>query len=229
MFGVFKDFSPIYTLLLSRMYMRYAITYYTFLCRLDHYPKARVNKVKAHLAEHGRTLKDLHRLHYDLFQRGFCALPKEKCRINLHTFSHMEEVYNTSGEVWRNSAECFESMYAVVRRCYKSGTRNTSKQALENFFMRDMWVFYRYFHGISTVFNPLRTKHRCRHKESLVVTPISESNSSICDSYIVTNRGVRVVQSMDEDAFYCHPVVVEEFNTDFVGINLPWKLVGVYK
>ncbi len=118
--------------------MRYALTYYTFLCRLYHYPKERVNEVRAYLAAQGKSLKDLHRLHYDLFQRGFCGLSKEKCRINLHTFSHMEEVYDTSGEVWRHSAECFEALYAVVRRCYKGGTRNTSKQALENFYLRDV-------------------------------------------------------------------------------------------
>ncbi len=78
-------------------------------------------------------------------------------------------------------------------------------------------------------FPPNRTKHRCRQKEALVITPISESTSSICDSYIVTKKGKRVVLEKDEESLLCHPVVLQDFKTDYVGISLPWHLVGVYK
>ena len=38
--------------------------------------------------------------------------------------------------MWAWSAEYFEAAYSIVRRCYKSGTRNVPKQCMENSYLR---------------------------------------------------------------------------------------------
>ena len=38
--------------------------------------------------------------------------------------------------MWMWSAEAFEAVYSIVRRCYTSGTRNIAKQVLENGYIR---------------------------------------------------------------------------------------------
>ncbi len=121
----------------SRLYRRHTLLIYIFLCRLYHYGDWVLDQVESHLEANGKSLKELHRLFYNGYQRGFCGKPAEKVRINTHTFSHLEEIRKKRGPLWRFSTEPFESLYAVMRRCYRPGTVNTSKQAMENFYMRD--------------------------------------------------------------------------------------------
>ena len=121
----------------SRLYRRHVLLIYVFLSRLYHYGDWQLDEAETKLEENGLTLKDLHRLFYDGYQRGFCVKAKEKVRINAHTFSHLEEIRKRKGPLGGFSTEPFESLYAVMRRCYRAGTINTSKQAMENFYMRD--------------------------------------------------------------------------------------------
>ncbi len=131
-----------------RLYRRHALLYFTFLSRLYNYDDETLAKAEEYLARTGRTLQTIHRLFYDVFQRGFCAKTSGKVTINFHTFSHLDEVRKRTGPLWRNSTESFESMYGVMRRCYKVGTPNTSKQAMENFYLRDMYPFFDVFPGV---------------------------------------------------------------------------------
>ena len=60
--------------------------------------------------------------------------------INVHMFSHLHEIRKRTGvPLWVTSAEDFESVYAVMRRCYWSGTKNTPKQILENYYLRILY------------------------------------------------------------------------------------------
>ncbi len=123
---------------LHRYHRKRCILYLVFLTRLYNYGDDVLALVDEALQDQGSSLEDLHSSFYDLYQQGFCTKPAEKPFINVHTFSHLEEQRRRTGPLWRFSAEEFESLYAVMRRCYHAGTTNTSKQAIENFFLRDM-------------------------------------------------------------------------------------------
>ncbi len=121
--------------------MSLALLVYTFLVRLYHYSDEEMERAKQALFRStGRTLKDLHSIFYSAFQKGFCKFRPRNAwhpTINVHCFSHLEESRRRSGPLHTTSAEPFESLYAVLRRCYRPGTRNTNKQIFENFYMRD--------------------------------------------------------------------------------------------
>ncbi len=121
-----------------RYYRRHALLYFSFLSRLYNYDDRVLQKVEDYLGRTGRNLQTLHRLFYDTFQRGFCGKTSEKPTINFHTFSHLDEVRKRAGPLWTFSTESFESLYGVMRRCYRVGTPNTSKQAITNFYQRDL-------------------------------------------------------------------------------------------
>lgn len=124
----------------SRIYRRYALTIYSFLSRAYHYPDTVVDTILDEMKAEDpqRDFHFLHRQFYDVFQRGFCVKTKQHVTINTHTFSHLWDVRQHSGELWQFSAEEFEALYSVLRRCYRVGTPNTCKQAMENFYVRNV-------------------------------------------------------------------------------------------
>lgn len=64
---------------------------------------------------------------------------KRRCTTNVHAFYHLHEVRErTQQPLHEASTEDFESQYAIVRRSFHGGTRNTPKQVLENMYMRLM-------------------------------------------------------------------------------------------
>ncbi len=118
--------------------MRKAMTVYTFLVRLYNYDDERLQEVEEMLANMDMSLENLHHDFYRYFEAGFCAKVKQKVSINVHTFLHLLESRKRSGPLWKTSAEDFESLYAILRRGYWAGTRNTPKQILENYYLRDL-------------------------------------------------------------------------------------------
>ncbi len=115
---------------------------YCFLIRTYYYDDTTYERIKFVLLElHGTTLQDLHNQFYNLYQKAFCSKNlKKKMRptINLHVFSHMQKSRERNGPLCETSAEPFEALYAVLRRsCYRAGTPNTSKQIMQNFYLRD--------------------------------------------------------------------------------------------
>ncbi len=52
------------------------------------------------------------------------------------------------------------------------------------------------------------------------------ANTKVADNYITTQRGFRAVTRTDDQHVYCHPVETEDIDTSFLGLNLPWNLVG---
>ncbi len=119
--------------------MRYAITIYTFLIRLYNYEDERLQQAESVLMDSmNGTLEDLHKMFYKHFEDGFCALPREKITINVHTFMHLLASRRRNGPLWQTSAEDIEGLFAVLRRCFHSGTRNIPKQILQNFYLRDL-------------------------------------------------------------------------------------------
>ncbi len=116
---------------------------YCFLVRTYHYSDDVLEKVEIALQEStGMSLKYLHRIFYKSFQKAFCrpGTDKEKAQrptINVHVFQHLLESRQRTGPLHETSTEPFEAFYSVLRRCYRPGTRNTTKQAFENFFIKE--------------------------------------------------------------------------------------------
>ncbi len=124
---------------------------YCFLIRVYYYDNATMDRVKFVLLElNGTTLQQLHDQFYRSYQAGFCSKNlKKKLRptINLHVFSHMQKSREMNGPLCDTSAEPFEALYAVIRRsCYRPGTPNTSKQIMQNFYLRDRLVLLKVIH-----------------------------------------------------------------------------------
>ena len=111
---------------------------YTFLVRLYQYQDDRLMDVEAVLGANWGGLEGIHEYFYRQFMEGFCERMKEKATINVHTFMHLLESRRRTGPLWSTSTEPFEALYAVIRRCYQSGTRNVPKQILQNFYSRDL-------------------------------------------------------------------------------------------
>lgn len=112
---------------------------YCFLLRLYHYSDSRIDYVEGYLSRKGQAdLNQKHLTWYEDFEKGFCVKPKHTLPMNAHCFLHLLRSRRHSGPLWRTSTEPFEAIYAVMRRCYKVGTPNTSKQAMQNYYVRDV-------------------------------------------------------------------------------------------
>ena len=83
------------------------------------------------------TLEEQHESFYRKFELGFCASSNHRVVPNAHAFFHLLESRRRSGPLASTSAEPFEGIYAILRRCFTAGTRNTPKQILENFYIKD--------------------------------------------------------------------------------------------
>ena len=116
--------------------MRQALTIYAFLVKCYYEDDQTYELAKDVLADQRLSFKKLHTKFYNAYNFGFARRPKEKCTINVHTFWHLHQLRERIGPLWKTSAEPFEAMYAVLRRLYVPGTKNTTKQMMENFYMR---------------------------------------------------------------------------------------------
>ncbi len=117
-----------------------AMTLFVFLARLYHYDDDKLAEVEQELSGRQVTLELLHLLFYKKYMTGFCTKTKVKAKkatINIHVMVHLLESRRRTGPLHLTSAEPFESLYAVLRRCFRAGTRNTGKQIFENYYMRD--------------------------------------------------------------------------------------------
>ena len=120
---------------------RQALSIYTFLVRLYFYEDEKFLHVEQDLINtYGTSLEELHDEFYRLFDEGFCNNIKEKVVPNAHTFHHLLESRRRCGPLPTTSAEPFEAIYSILRRCYRAGTRNTPKQILQNFYIKDTYV-----------------------------------------------------------------------------------------
>ncbi len=59
--------------------------------------------------------------------------------------------------------------------------------------------------------------------------PSNPRNSRVADNLVVNRQGFRAVVEEEEDHVVCHPVNVERLDTSFLGVKLPWHLVGAVK
>ncbi len=60
-----------------------------------------------------------------------------------------------------------------------------------------------------------------------MVAPSAPNKSKVADHLVMNRQGFRAVISADEHHVICHPVDVEELDTSFLGVHLPWRKVGV--
>ena len=117
---------------------RKALALYTFLVRLYFYDDDKMQQVESLLhAGYQTTLEELHMDFYRKFELGFCVASNHRVVPNAHAFFHLLESRRRTGPLPDTSAEPFESLYAILRRCFRAGTRNTPKQIVENFYIKD--------------------------------------------------------------------------------------------
>ncbi len=135
-------FFIVWVFLKNREHKKKAILYYCFLVRLYHEDDDVLHDVEADLyLTSNKTLEDIHDLFYKEYVQGFCREKTKKGKalhptINIHVFQHLLESRRRTGPLQRTSTESFEALYSVLRRCYRAGTKNTPKQAFENYYMR---------------------------------------------------------------------------------------------
>ena len=195
---------------------RKAITIYAFLVRLYYSSDKALADAEGFLGEFRTSLKDLHRKFYELYESGFCVRSKERCTINIHTFQHLEQSRRRSGPLWKTSAEPFESMYAVMRRSFRSGTRNVVKQVLGNMFLR---ATHAHSCGPGPMkLQPLKDKKKGKVADSLVWTA----------GEVPGAEEFYDIQLVDGDSVHAHTVHVSPLATNSDGLTLPWHLTGAY-
>ena len=124
--------------------MRRAIEVYAFLVRLLNFEDEVITRAETALQQDsGVSLEDLHNDFYKSFQEGFCREGDKTHKalrppVNVHVFSHLSEFRKRSGRpLYETSSEPFESLYGVLRKCYRAGTRNVTKQVFENMYMKE--------------------------------------------------------------------------------------------
>ena len=118
-----------------------------------------------------------------------------------------------------------------MRRCYWSGTRNTPRKILENYYSRVLYDF----HGFSIIFSLLMmlfslfSHNNFGRKRDIRIAPATRS-TRVRDSLVISKEGdVYEVYGSSENPWNAYKVKVEEFNPNIVGLPLPWKKVGVHR
>ncbi len=61
----------------------------------------------------------------------------------------------------------------------------------------------------------------------MVTAPANPNNSTIADNIVVNRQGFRAVIVEEDDHLICHPIDVYPLEPTFLGVKLPWHLVGV--
>ncbi len=59
--------------------------------------------------------------------------------------------------------------------------------------------------------------------------PANPRNSQVADNIVVNKQGFRAVTEEEEEHVICHPVDMDRLDTSFLGLSLPWHLVGVFR
>ncbi len=54
----------------------------------------------------------------------------------------------------------------------------------------------------------------------------ASGETQVADNFITVRRGFRAVSKTDEEYVYCYPMETEDIDTSFLGLQLPWRLVG---
>ena len=120
--------------------MRKALALFAFLVRLYNFDNCVIEEAEARLQRTElQSLANLHKLFYQMYCQGFCSDERGLYpTINAHTFFHLFEIRRRLGQPLHHfSTEDYESIYAVLRRCYRAGTPNVPKQIMENFYLRE--------------------------------------------------------------------------------------------
>lgn len=134
---------------------------------------------------------------------------KEQITYNLHIIEHAQESVNRTGPLWKTSASRFEASYQKVTSNYRAGTYNVGKQALINFYLCE------------------GANHFCYDRGN---TKITTAPTDKTDDSIIKARGqCYKVEEVDGDRMMCREIFTEGLNTENLGLDVPWKLVGVTK
>lgn len=114
---------------------RDAIGLLSFMSKAYNLSNEDLRKVEEDLARNGLSFRILHKKFYKAFEASCCRTKTPT--PNVHAFYHLYETRKeTALPLHAFSAEPFEAMYAVVRRCFQPGTRNTPLQCMQNGYLR---------------------------------------------------------------------------------------------
>ena len=158
---------------------------------------------------------------YRLFQKLY---GKKNCSYSVHVVpSHLLQIRGTQPLTYR-SAFKFESFYGEMRKMYVPGTTSTTKQILQNCYLKRA---VEYHTCEKTIF------YDCKKKpvEGKPFSPGLEDNSLIYTTDENNNHTFYVIIDKVEDnteSFIC----IKQGKFPFkpaLSPNLPWNQVGVYK
>lgn len=70
--------------------------------------------------------------------------------------------------------------------------------------------------------------HKCRNDFRMVIEP-DRHGARLCDAFVTTPNGKfwKVQEEVAADIFRCSPVRTAPFTTAELGVDVPWKTVGV--
>ena len=158
---------------------------------------------------------------YRLFQKLF---GKKNCIYSVHVFSsHLLKIRGTMPLTFK-SAFKFESFYAEMKNMYVPGTLATTKQILQNCYVKRSIEYHK---CEKTIFYDSKKKP----EEGKPFVPGLENNSLIYTTDENNNHTMYVIIDLVEnnsDAFLCIKQGKFKFNNALTP-NIPWTQVGVYK
>ncbi len=134
---------------------------------------------------------------------------------NAHMLRHILESRERTGPMYSTSTDKYESSYSVLIECFRKGTTNVAKQAISNWYMRDL------------------ESHKCRNKRAMV---IKDNDTELGDDTLVklqsSGKYFKIVD-MEEDGITAtaHEIVTSTYKTrpSLEIQDLNWDLVGVRK
>ncbi len=178
---------------------------YNFLIRTLHLDDEQYGRVKASI--------DLPRLLQLVVNDHAVAFAGRGESYNAHVAKHLLESRERTGPLYATATDKYESSYAILIECFRKGTTNVAKQALENWYMRDL------------------ENHKCRNRRPMV---IKETDTELGDDTLVklqpSGKYFKIIQ-MDEETAIAHEIVTTRYRTrsSLELHDLDWDLVGVRK
>ena len=134
----------------------------------------------------------------------------------------------TGVPLYMTSAEPFEALYAIVRRCFTSGTRNVPMQIMENAFTRLKYksIFMQFVYVCNVDF--LNRYSAIYAEDRKMKIRKATRSTRIADNIVVLRDGSMATVLTKEAPYRAHKVILDPFDPD-IEVKLPWAAVGVHR
>lgn len=156
---------------------------------------------------------DLKEEHEKLYQDWAGIFGGDACSYNVHIFTHMPLMRERHGAAYEYSCEQSESLYSLFQNCFVKGTPSIMKQLLTNGMLRVLHV-----------------KHVCQKYKQMTIKPDSGAVKTD-DSLFACNDGLYKCAFVVQPGrlYRASKLHTVPFSTAFVGVDLPWEMVGMFK